>query len=132
MKHPFIILVSAIFLSTVRLHADEEPLIPEPLNRVLPRITRDMRVTDAVAVLTSIYPKLKCSGGAWSGQTGFIIYDLDERYSISFSAYNRPNDGVNFISNTFLDDHTRKLHIEINRNESNTSPNKKPTKTKSK
>ena len=132
MKHPFIILVSAIFLSAVRLHADDQPLIPEPLNRILPRITADMRVADAVAVLTSVYPKLKLSGGAWSGQTGFLDYQLDERYSISFSAYNRPNDDVNFISKTFLDDHIRKLRIELSYNEGNTSPNKKPKKIRSK
>jgi hypothetical protein len=48
-----------------------------------------MSISDVEAVLVPAYPKVQGRMGDWSGQTGYIEYELDERYSLSVSSIAR-------------------------------------------
>jgi len=73
----------------INLHAADEPLIPVALNAVLPKIHAGMTIREVESVLAPAYPKVKGQMGIWSGQTGYIEYKLDERYTVSVSSITR-------------------------------------------
>jgi hypothetical protein len=52
------------------------------------------------AVLAHAYPKVKGRSGIWSGQTGYIDYRLDDRYSLSVSSITR--DGKEVVHDEIL------------------------------
>jgi len=69
--------------------AADEPLIPLPLNAVVSRIHSGMSVQEVEAVLSRSYPKVAGHVGDWSGQTGYIDYKLDDRFTLSISSITR-------------------------------------------
>jgi hypothetical protein len=95
-----VILVLVVFASLLRLHAADEPLIPAALNAVLPKIRAGMTVSEVEAVLAPAYPSVKGRMGDWSGQTGYIEYMLDPRYTLSVSSITR--DGKDVVHNEAL------------------------------
>jgi len=105
------------FLVGRPLFALDHQLIPEPLNSILPRITAGMKVKDILPMLTKSYPKVKQQVGDWSGQSGYVDFQLDERYTISFAAHSSLT-GAKFLSDdvrTYLFDGQLKNRIEITR-----------------
>ena len=84
MKHTILTLVFCLCL--VNAMAADEPFIPAALNAVLPKIHARMSVSEVEAVLAPIYPKVKGQMSRWSGRTGYIDYQLDERYTLSISS----------------------------------------------
>ena len=76
-------------LALLRTHAADEPLIPAQLNSVLQKIHPGMSTNDVAAVLSPSYPKVAARMGVWSGQTGYIDYKLDERFTLSVSSITR-------------------------------------------
>ena len=87
MRHA--ILLSLVFASLSPLRAADDPLVPTALNAVLPKIHAGMTVSEVEAVLTPAYPGVKGRMGEWSGQTGYIEYKLDARYTLSVSSITR-------------------------------------------
>ncbi len=73
----------------LKLHGADEPYIPVPLNAVLSKIHARMTIREVEAVLAPAYPKVKGKMDLWSGQTGYIAYKLDERYTVSVSSITR-------------------------------------------
>ena len=84
MRHTIFALLFCIGL--LHLHAADEPLIPSALNVILPKIHGGMTVAEVEAVLTTAYPGVKGQMSLWSGQTGYIDYKLDERFTLSISS----------------------------------------------
>ena len=84
-----IILALFYCLGLIHLHAADEPLIPVALNAALPKIHAQMTIREVEAVLAPAYSKVKGQMGTWSGQTGYIDYKLDERYTLSVSSITR-------------------------------------------
>ena len=78
------------------LHSDaaDEPLIPVALNAILPKIHARMTIPEVEAALAHAYPNVKGEMGFWSGQTGYIDYKLDERYTLSVSSITRDDKRV--------------------------------------
>jgi hypothetical protein len=62
------------------------PLLPPALNAVLPKIQPGMTPDEVKGVLAVPYPKLERQDGPWSGQTGYVGFQLDDRHSILISA----------------------------------------------
>ena len=89
--HRFNFTTLVILFGVALLHsiAAEEPLIPVALNAVLPNIHSGMSIHDVEIALSAAYPNVKGHMGDWSGQTGYIEYKLDERYSLSVSSITR-------------------------------------------
>ena len=88
--------MKSIFLTSVfcciallYTHAADEPLIPAALNGVLLKIHPGMSTNEVAAVLSPAYPKVTARTGDWSGQTGYIDYKLDERFTLSVSSITR-------------------------------------------
>ena len=84
MKHTILALLFCIGL--LHSHAADEPLIPVALNAILPKIRGGMSVAEVEAVLTTAYPGVKGEMSLWSGQSGYIDYKLDERFTLSVSS----------------------------------------------
>ena len=76
-------------ITAMHVHAADEPLIPTPLNDVLLKIRPGMTTNQVLAVLSPSYPKVAGRMGDWSGQTGYIDYKLDERFTLSVSGVMR-------------------------------------------
>ena len=84
------IILNILFLVILLpLHASDEPLIPAALNKVLPKISPRMTIQEVEALLAPVYPNVKGQMGLWSGQTGYIEYKLDDRYTLSVSSITR-------------------------------------------
>ena len=81
MKHTIL----TILLSFCLLHsqAADEPLIPAALNAVLPKIQPRMTIREVEAVLATAYPNAKGGILDISGATGYIAYQLNERFILS-------------------------------------------------
>jgi hypothetical protein len=94
---------------------ESEPLIPAPLNVVLPKIKAGMTPDEVKDVLAAAYPKLVRQDGPWSGQTGYIGFRLDERYTVLLSAHSDAT-GKTVMSDgpkVSVVDQTRKVRAEI-------------------
>ena len=74
-------------LATIQTQAADEPLIPTPLNNVLLTIRPGMTTNQVESVLSTSYLKVKSRRGNWSGTTGYIEYQLDERFTLSVSSF---------------------------------------------
>jgi hypothetical protein len=97
------------------LRADDQPLIPEALNQRLPRIVAGMSTAEIEKALAPAYPKAKARVGIWSGQTGYIDVQIDERFSISIAGENG-RDGQSVVHKDILIyvfDHTQKRRVEL-------------------
>ncbi len=99
MKHTLLILLFCLGLLPSHA-ADDEPLIPAALNAILPKIHAGMTVRQVETVLAPAYPKVKGQMGDWSGQTGYIEYQLDGRYTLSVSSITR--DGKEVVHDEIL------------------------------
>lgn len=82
----------AIVMFSVALGAlaGEEPLFPDGVNQILGRIQPDMSEAQVEEIVKIYYPDAIRAGGIWSGQTGYVDFELTSRYSISVSEYNNP------------------------------------------
>jgi hypothetical protein len=83
MKH---IILSLFCFASLALAADE-PLIPASLNALLPKITAGMKPEDIKAVVLKSYPKAERQDGPWSGQTGYLGFRLDDRFSFMVAGH---------------------------------------------
>jgi hypothetical protein len=97
------------------VRAGDEPLIPTALNECLPKIAPGMAMPEIEKVLTKAYPKAKARMGLWSGRTGYIDVQLDERFSISIAAEDRAERGpaVHKDQLIYVFDHTHKRRLEL-------------------
>jgi hypothetical protein len=80
--------------------AADEPLVPAPLNAVISKIHPGMSIHDVETVLSTSYPKVAGHMGEWSGQTGYIDYKLDDRFTLSVSSMTR--DGKEVVHDEIL------------------------------
>lgn len=112
MKHALLVLLCSIGL--LRSQAADEPLIPNALNSLLPKIRAGMTIREVEAVLATVYPNVKGAMSNWSGQTGYIDYQLDERFSLSVSSITRDRQQV--VHNNllfYLTDRPAKHRVDI-------------------
>ena len=88
-----LVVIAGLLLTVVPSHlrAADEPLIPQAINERLPKIAAGMKYPEIEKVFSPAYPKAKARLGLWSGQTGYIDVQLDERYSLSIAGINGPN-----------------------------------------
>ena len=112
MKHAFIILLCCIGFS--HSHGADEPLIPAALNAILPKIHAGMTIQEVEAVLAPAYPNAKGQMSVWSGQTGYIDYKLDERFTLSIASITldgkeRVHDDLLF----YVHNHAAKHRVDI-------------------
>ena len=88
-----LIIVVILMLSvTSGAFAVEGPLFPDGVNQILGRIQSDMNETQVEEIVKIYYPDAIRAGGIWSGQTGYVDFELTSRYSISVAEYNDPED----------------------------------------
>jgi hypothetical protein len=91
MKFPTSVLcVVSLWATIFATRAAEEPLIPEQLNALLPKVVAGMTREDIRKVLSVAYPKLVSQDGPWSGQSGYFGFKLDEHFSVLFAAHIGP------------------------------------------
>jgi hypothetical protein len=85
------IILTLLYYGLTALHTQsaDEPLIPTPLNEVLLKIRPGMATNQVVSDLSTAYPKDAGHRGDWSGQTGYVDYQLDERFTLSISSVTR-------------------------------------------
>ena len=86
--------------TTLQVHAAAEPLIPTPLNDVLFKIRPGITTNQVLAVLSPAYLNVVGRMGNWSGQTGYIDYKLDDRFTLSISSITR--DGKKVVHDDLL------------------------------
>ncbi len=53
-----------------------------------------MTTNQVVSALSTAYPKVAGHMGDWSGQTGYVDYKLDERFTLSISSITRNGNEV--------------------------------------
>ena len=80
-----ILLALLLCIALPHLRATDEPLIPAALNAILPKIRAGMTVREVEAVLAPAFPGVKSQMGVWSGQTGYMDYKLDDKFTLSVS-----------------------------------------------
>lgn len=76
-------------LTAIQMRAADEPLIPAPLNNVLLRIRSGMTTNQVQSALSISYPRVSSQISDWDGMTGYIDYELDERFTLSISSITR-------------------------------------------
>ena len=86
--------------TAMQTQAADEPLIPTPLNNVLLRIRPGMTTNQVEIALSTSYPKVAGRMGIWSGQTGYVDYKLNERFTLSISSITR--DGKEVVHDDLL------------------------------
>ena len=101
----------------ISVRAADEPLIPKQFNALLPKIIAGMTHEDIKKVLSLDYPKLELQDGPWSGQTGYIGFKLDERYSVMFAAGmdTKRQEVVSSNAQVSVFDRMQKLCLDITR-----------------
>lgn len=82
----------AIVLFAFVAGAEDTPLMPDGVNQILGRIAPNMAEAKVEAIVKKYYPDAKRTLGSWSGQTGYVEFKLNKRYSISVAEYNDPKD----------------------------------------
>lgn len=87
-----IVVIVAMLLITLGAFAAEEPLFPDGVNQILGRIQPDMSEAQVEEIMKIYYPDAILTLGTWSGQTGYVDFELTSRYSISVAEYNDPDD----------------------------------------
>jgi len=112
----FVCIFIAINLAIAR--ADESAPIPLPPNSIFRRIVPGLKLEDVLKVLSTRYPDVKRGGPLmWSGQTGYVSFQLDERCTLSVAAQSKL-DEVTVIHPSlkfYLYDNPRKLRLDIER-----------------
>ncbi|HEV3146987.1 MAG TPA: hypothetical protein VGZ47_24070 [Gemmataceae bacterium] len=90
-------------------------MIPPALNERLPKITAGITSAEIEKILAPAFPKAKARLGTWSGQTGYIDVQLDERYSVSIAAQDSAQGGpvVHKDALIYVYDHVHKRRVEI-------------------
>jgi len=122
------ILALLVCIALLHSHAADEPLIPVALNAILPKIHARMTTPEVEAALAPAYPNVKGQMGDWSGQTGYIEFKLDERYTISISAITR--DGKEVVHDEillYLYDWPAKRRLDLQVFDWEKQPDKKPS-----
>ncbi|MCK4506403.1 MAG: hypothetical protein KAW14_12380, partial [Candidatus Aegiribacteria sp.] len=71
-----ITLVIIMFSVTLSALADEGPLFPDGVNQILGRIQPDMSEAQVEEIVKIYYPDAIRAGGIWSGQTGYVDFEL--------------------------------------------------------
>jgi hypothetical protein len=122
--------IQFLLFSFALLHsqAAEEPLIPVALNALLLKIHPGMSVTEVEGALSPAYPDVKGQMADWSGQTGYIAYKLDERYSLSVSSITR--NGKQVVRDEillYLYDWPAKRRLDLKVYDWEKQPDKKPS-----
>ena len=101
-------------LTLAIVRAEELPLIPRPLNTVLGLISSGQTKAEVVQILTKAYPNVKYGGpSVWSGQTGYLGFQLDERYSISIAFAGNEDTRVHCDLQFYLYDNAVKRRIDL-------------------
>ncbi len=91
MKTVILTLLLGCVMSLQAFSADE-PLIPEPLNTLLPKIKSGMTVSQVESVLSPSYTNLTTRGAVSpSYQKGYVYYRLDDRFTLSVGFLNLAN-----------------------------------------
>jgi hypothetical protein len=78
--------------SLVEARAAGEPLIPAALNNVIGEIRPGMTRQQVEALLVAAYPGVSSGVSLWSGQSGYVAYKLDDRYTLSVASAHRVGD----------------------------------------
>ena len=122
-------LITAVSLTSVYAG---EPLIPSILNAILPKISSGMKSEEISKIVSEAYPKTRASLGAWSGQTGYLDFRLDERYRISIAASfdDQRKEVVHDEILIYVFDEERKNRVEIKRFSWTDSSKETPAPTK--
>jgi hypothetical protein len=112
----YIVIALLCFASFVL--ATDEPLIPAPLNALLPKITAGMTPEDVQAVLRENYPKAERQHPAASprpDQTVYVGFRLDDRFSLTVATQRDSNlrDFVSKDARIFVFDRQRNQGLEI-------------------
>jgi len=81
-----VVLLTAGVAARAAEKAADEPLIPAPLNALLPKITPGMTRDDVRRILSTAYPYPVQQDGPGSGQGGNMGFRLDDRFWVMFSA----------------------------------------------
>jgi hypothetical protein len=104
-----------LYASVIGVYAADAPLIPAPLNALLPKITSGMTRDDIKSVLSAAYPKLEPQDGPWSGRSGYIGFHLDEQFSVMFSANMDAKEHAVVSTNALISvfDRMQKLRLDI-------------------
>lgn len=84
--------VIAMFSVTLGSFAADGPLFPDGVNQILGRIQPGMSEAQVEEIVRIYYPDAIHAVGIWSGQTGYVDFELTSRYSISVAEYNDPED----------------------------------------
>lgn len=90
MKHLPLIVFAALF--ALGPSEPDAPLLPESINRILGRINPEMPEEELTHLVQEYYPDAEAKMGVWSGQSGYVEFDLTDRYTISVAEYNDPRD----------------------------------------
>jgi len=93
MKH---FVLSLLCFASLACAADE-PLLPAPLNALLPKIAVGMKSEDIRAIVVKGYSESERADGPWSGQTGYLGFRLDDRFSFMIAAHTN-RDGQRVVS----------------------------------
>jgi hypothetical protein len=103
---------------------DDQSLIPPPLNALLPRISGGMTPKEVKKLLATAYPKVEYRLGVWSGQTGYLDFQLNDRYTVSVAGQSVRDRGtvVHPDIHIYVFDHPNKQRVEIKRYHWNDQP----------
>lgn len=111
MKHAIL----ALFCFASLAFAEEEPLLPAPITALLPKIKAGMTPEEIRAVVVKTYAKTERRDGPWSGQSGYLGFRLDDRFSFTIAAHTG-NDGRQVVSQDariYIYDWQHKRRLEI-------------------
>jgi RNA polymerase sigma factor (sigma-70 family) len=94
---------------------EDQSLIPPPLNSLLPTISAGMTPKEVKKLLSTAYPKVEYRLGVWSGQTGYLDFQLNDRYTVSVAGSTDPERGtvVHPDIHLYVFDHPNKQRVEI-------------------
>ncbi|MEX1114322.1 MAG: hypothetical protein WEB53_03675 [Akkermansiaceae bacterium] len=111
MKHSLL----ALFCFASLAYAEEEPLLPAPINALLPKIKVGMTSEEIKAVVVKSYAKAESRVGPWSGGTGSLGCRLDDRFSFTIAAHTN-SEGKQVVSKDariYIYDWQHKRRLEI-------------------
>ena len=112
-------IITILMLMSISLitHADDTPLIPDSINKILGQLKPDMPEYQIEIIVKKHYENAKPTPSLWSGQTGYVEFKLNDRYSISIAEYNDPKDfNLKFVHSSmtfYVYDHELKRRINL-------------------
>ena len=94
-----------------------ESYYPAELDAALSEIKPDMSESDVASILSRYFPDTKSRSGLWSGQTGYVDFDITPNCWVSISFYNAPNDFESkFVHKSMtIYIHNRKLKLRVDK-----------------